>query len=76
MNRTQQIIYDILYSEEEQLTFDLSEMECYIEDYPDFTDSIIKKANKGDVYIMADNFIISHINGLDSVQWEVRVKRK
>lgn len=76
MNRIQNIIYEMLYGESDEMVFDITGLKDYIGDYPDLTNSIIRKVNRGDVYILEDKFIISDNNGSDNVQWKVKVKRK
>ena len=72
MDRTQKIIYDLLYGEEDRLTFDITGMASHIEDYSDLVDSIVDKVNRGDVDIIEDTLIVN-IN--DKVYWELKIKR-
>lgn len=72
MDRTQQIIYDILYSEEERLSFDITGMAEYIEEYSELIENIVKKVNRGGVNIIEDSIIM---NKKDKVYWELEIKR-
>tara|TARA_R110000772_G_scaffold55_8_gene347 strand:+ start:7452 stop:7670 length:219 start_codon:yes stop_codon:yes gene_type:complete len=72
MDRTQEIIYDLLYSEEERLTFDITGMASHIEDYSELIDGIVDKVIRGDVSVIEDSLIINS----DKVYWELKIKRK
>tara|TARA_R110000772_G_scaffold20466_5_gene56902 strand:+ start:55625 stop:55846 length:222 start_codon:yes stop_codon:yes gene_type:complete len=73
MNRTQQIIYDLLYSEEDIMKFDITGMTDNIEDCPDLVESIINKVNKGKVEVVKDTIIVDNNQ---TVHWKLKVKRK
>lgn len=71
MNKSQKIIYDLLFSEEEELLFDLTSLLEYVEDYPDLTDSIVRKVNRGGVKILEDTIEVEN----DIVFWRLKIKR-
>lgn len=72
MNREQEIIYDLLYSDDLDMSFDVTDMCENIEEYNDLIDSIVSKVNRGGVYVIQDS--ISVIN-IDHIYWKVKVKR-
>lgn len=71
MNRTQKIIHELLFSEDDNITFDLSGMLGYIEDYPDLVESIVRKINRGSVKVIKDTIMVQDEN----VYWELKIKR-
>lgn len=72
MNKLQKIIFDLLYKEEDLMTFNISNMCEYTEDYTDFINDIICKVNKGGVFIIEDSIKVIDDN---EILWEVKVKR-
>ena len=70
MLESDEIIYDLLFGEEEEYSYDLSFLE-HIEDYPDFTNPILKKVNKGRVEIIKDRVEVSD----EGIFWVLKIKR-
>jgi hypothetical protein len=73
MDKTQNIIYDLLYGESDKLTFDMTGMAEYIEEYTELMDGIVSIAKKGAVTVIEDSIIVDSDG---TVFWELKIKRK
>jgi len=72
VNDKDRIIYDLLFSEKTEFSFEISSLFEFIEDYRDVIESIVKSANKGRVSIVKD---IIEVKG-DDIFWNIKIKRK
>jgi len=70
MLESDRIIYDLLFGDEEGYSYDLSFLD-HIEDYPEFTNPIISKVNKGKVKVLEDKVEVN--NG--GIFWVLKIKR-
>jgi len=64
------IIYDLLFGDEEEYSYDLSFLD-HIEDYPEFTKPLISKVNKGGVGILDDRVEVNN----EGIFWVLKIKR-
>jgi hypothetical protein len=69
MEKSNEIIYELLFGDKIEYKFDISDLD--IENYLSFIDPIVEKVNKGGVKIIKD---FLSING-SNMYWEIKIKR-
>jgi hypothetical protein len=71
MNDKNKIIYELLFSEEEEFIFEISSLFEFIEDYKEVLDEIVKNISKGRVKIIKD---VIEVKG-DNIFWNIKINR-
>jgi hypothetical protein len=66
----EKIIYDLLFGDKEEYRYNLSFLD-HIEDYPDFTNPIIEKVNRGRVDVLTDRLEVND----EGIFWVLKIKR-
>lgn len=72
MNTLNDIIYDLLFSIEDDFYYDITDMLEEKDVYKDTIDRIIRSINKGNVYVVKDSI---EVRG-DDIFWKVKIKRQ
>lgn len=66
------IIYDLLFSKEEDFYYEITDLLTEKDVYKNTIDKIIYSVNKGNVFVVEDRI---EVKG-DDIFWKVKIKRK